>query len=84
MSNAKEYAKLIKKSKPLFVECKGYVFVGASRQRLSIDNMPSHSEIKKFAKEIAEYSGYKIIDEKKESRVCLLAKRDFKGRKLRF
>lgn len=84
MVNPEEYAGLIKKYKPLFVEIKAYMWIGWSRKRLGVENMPLHSEIKKFSKEIAKYSGYKIIDEKKESRVCLLAKKDFKGRKLRF
>ncbi len=84
MVNAEEYAQLIKKYKPLFVEIKAYMWVGWSRKRLDVGNMPLHSEIKKFSKEIAKLSGYRLIDEKKESRVCLLAKKDFKGRKLRF
>ncbi len=84
MEHAEQYAALIKKYKPLFVEVKAYMWVGWSRKRLSIENMPLHSDIKRFSKEIAKYSGYKIIDEKKESRVCLLAEKDFKDRKLRF
>lgn len=74
------YALLIKKSKPKFVEAKAYMWVGYSRQRLTIDNMPSHKEIKEFAKEIAKHSGYKIIDEKENSRVVLLMKEDSKDR----
>ncbi|MCK4522121.1 MAG: 4-demethylwyosine synthase TYW1 [Nanoarchaeota archaeon] len=84
MINPEMYASLIKKYKPMFAECKAYVWVGYSRERLNIENMPLHSEIKEFAKKIAKYSGYKIIDEKKESRVVLLAKNDYKDRKLKF
>ena len=66
------YAELIKKYKPKFVEAKAYMWVGYSHSRLEQSNMPFHKEIKDFAKEIAKYSGYRIIDEKKESRVVLL------------
>jgi len=68
------YATLIKKYKPKYVECKAYMWVGYSKKRLKLENMPSHKEIKEFAKEISKHSGYKIKDEKKESRVVLLSK----------
>ena len=79
-----KYAELIENSKPKFVECKAYMCVGFSRQRLKLENMPRHHEIVEFAKEISKNSSYKIIDEKPESRVVLLMKKDFKGRKLKF
>ena len=78
------YANLIDKYKPMFVECKGYVWVGHSRERLMIENMPTHHEIMEFAKKIEKNSSYKVIDEKKESRVALLVRKDFKGRKMDF
>jgi len=84
MRNEKQYAELIKKANPMFVEVKSYMFVGSSRQRLSIENMPRHNEIIDFAKKVAELSGYKIIDEKANSRVALLMQGDFKGRVMRF
>ncbi len=73
MIKPEKYAALIKKYKPKYVECKGYVWVGHSRKRLIKENMPEHKDIKEFAKEIAKHSNYKIINEKKESRVVLLA-----------
>ena len=81
MHSAEKYAKLIKEAKPKFVELKAYMWVGSSTNRMEIGNMPLHSEIMDFAKEIAEYSGMKIVDEKKESRVALLMHED-KERKL--
>ena len=83
MVKPEKYAKLIEKSSPAFVEAKAYMWVGYSRQRLGIEDMPLHDDIKKFAGKIAEYSSYKIVDEKKESRVVLLMKKDFKERKLK-
>jgi len=76
MQNAEEYSNLIKKSQPRFVEVKGYVAVGFSRQRLGVKFMPTHDEVKKFAEEISKCCDYKIIDEKYESRVVLLAEDD--------
>ncbi|MBI2129931.1 4-demethylwyosine synthase TYW1 [Candidatus Woesearchaeota archaeon] len=77
------YAELIKKSRPLFVECKAYMFVGYSQQRLEIKNMPLHEELNDFAKKIAKHSGYRIVDEKKNSRVVLMMKENSKGRTLK-
>jgi len=70
------YAARIEKSQPMFVEVKGYMFVGSSRQRLSMDNMPRHPEVKAFAEEICKCCSYKIVDEQPRSRVLLLMKED--------
>jgi len=78
------YAKLIEKYKPMFVEAKGYSFVGHSQKRLEVKNMPYHHEILEFAKKIEENSSYKVIDAKEESSVALLVKEDFEGRKMEF
>jgi len=72
-----EYAKLILKAMPDFLELKSFMSVGYSRKRLGYERMPSHSETKDFASRLIEYlkkEGYKILDEKKESRVVLLGK----------
>lgn len=71
----KQYADLIKKSSPLFIEVKGFVSVGFARQRLGYKRMPQHEEIKMFSnKLLKELPGYKFLDDKKESRVVLLGK----------
>ncbi len=84
MTDAEGYAKLIKIAKPKFVEVKAYMAVGFSRARLGMPYMPLHNEIKDFAKQISKYSDYKLIDEKKNSRVVLLMKRDTRDRKMKF
>lgn len=76
MHDAKGYAELIRRSEPHFVEVKAYMFVGASRLKLSMANMPLHDAIKVWAKELADASGYKVIDEHPMSRVVLLMKED--------
>lgn len=84
MTDAEGYAKLIKIAQPKFVEVKAYMCVGFSRKRLKYTDMPLHSEVKAFAKEISKHSEYKLVDEKKNSRVVLLMKRDTKDRKMKF
>jgi tRNA wybutosine-synthesizing protein 1 len=84
MINPNEWADLITIANPIFVEVKAYMYVGFSRNRLNIENMPRHSEVKAFADKISKYCDYKIIDEQKESRVVLLMKEDFNGRIMNF
>ncbi|MBN2112098.1 4-demethylwyosine synthase TYW1 [Candidatus Woesearchaeota archaeon] len=84
MVHPEKYAEMIKKSEPMFVEVKAYMWVGASRERLALENMPRHPEVVEFSKQIAEHSGYKIIDEQPESRVVLLMKEDSSSRIMKF
>ena len=69
-----EYAKLDSMAEPDFIEPKAYVFVGYSRERLSIVNMPSMDEIREFSRKLVELTGYYYRDEKEDSRVVLLTK----------
>lgn len=84
MLKPEKYAELIEKAEPKFVEAKAYVWVGHSKHRLGIENMPLYPEMVNFSKKIEKNSTYKIIDKKKESRVVLLMKKDFKGRVMKF
>jgi tRNA wybutosine-synthesizing protein 1 len=72
MFHEKEFAKLIEKASPDFVELKAYMFVGYSRQRMKEENMPLHSEVKDFAVKLNKHLNYKLVDEQPESRVVLL------------
>ena len=74
MVDPEGYAKLISGAAPMFVELKGYTWVGESQKRLPITAMPSMEELVDFGKRIAERSGYtiKLTDEK--SRVVLLVR----------
>ncbi len=69
--NPEKYAKLIEKSEADFLEIKGYMFVGGSRQRLSMENMPRHEYVKEFAEKVNSYLGYDYVDEQPISRVVL-------------
>jgi tRNA wybutosine-synthesizing protein 1 len=68
------YAKLDRKANPMFIEPKGYVFVGYSRKRMNLSNMPSHESVRDFGNKLAELTGYEMAMEKPDSRVVLLAK----------
>jgi tRNA wybutosine-synthesizing protein 1 len=79
MTEPENYALLIKKGDPDFVEVKAYMFVGESRERLKKENMPTHQEVKKFAKELLKHlKGYDYVSQHIPSRVVLLAKKKFK------
>ena len=70
----KEFAELIKKTKPMFVELKGFMSVGFARERLGYDRMPWHEEILDFAKKLSKQTGLKILDEHYYSRAIVLGK----------
>ncbi len=78
------YVKLIEKADPKFVEVKSYMFVGGSRGRLVMENMPLFPDVLSFSEKLSSALGMKIVDSKKESRVCLLMHEDSKNRKLNF
>jgi tRNA wybutosine-synthesizing protein 1 len=84
MIEPESYATLIKRAEPMFVEVKAYMFVGASRLKLNMANMPLHNEVREFAKSIADNAGYKLIDEHPASRVVLLMKEDAEDRIMEF
>src|SRR3989442_8822866 len=67
-----EYAELDRMARPMFIECKGYSFVGESRLRLQAENVPSHASIRTFAEHLADRVGYQIAAEREDSRVVLL------------
>jgi tRNA wybutosine-synthesizing protein 1 len=71
-----KYAELFMRANPDFIEVKAYMFVGASRERLEIQNMPYHEEVKAFAEKIAQFCPYKISAEQEASRVVLMTKED--------
>ncbi|MFH1821395.1 MAG: 4-demethylwyosine synthase TYW1 [Methanobacteriota archaeon] len=66
------YARIIEKAGADFVEVKAYMCVGFSRSRLDVDNMPSHDEIRSFARDLAQETGYEVVEESELSRVVLL------------
>jgi tRNA wybutosine-synthesizing protein 1 len=75
-----DYSKLINKSNPMFIEPKGYVFVGYSRNRMHIENMPKHKDIHDFSKKLSLNINYNFEMEKPDSRVVLLSRKKNKSK----
>ncbi len=70
-----EYAKLDERADPTFIEPKGYVFVGDSRTRMTIDNMPSHSSVREFSGRLASRLSMDLLAEREDSRVVLVGRK---------
>ena len=75
-----EYAKLDSMADPMFIEPKGYVFVGDSRTRMNVTNMPSHESVREFSRRLSEIVSREFIGERPDSRVVLLGKKNAKLR----
>ena len=75
MQDVNGYAKSVEKAQPTYIEAKAYMHIGFSGLRLGFDNMPEHKEVVNFANELADKTGYKIINQSVQSRVVLLSKR---------
>ena len=69
-----DYADLDMAARPDFVEPKGYVYMGRSRQRLGKLHVPEHAEIRAFAQALARRLGYPVLDESEDSQVLLLGR----------
>jgi tRNA wybutosine-synthesizing protein 1 len=76
LKEPEKYAELIKGSQTDFIECKAAMPIGfaKSQGRLKFEDMALHSEIKEFAKKLAETLNYEVVDEKEDSRVVLISK----------
>lgn len=74
MHSPEKYAELDRIADPDLIEPKGYVFVGGSRQRLSMDCMPSFREVQDFSDTIGSALGMETLKEKEDSRVTLLGR----------
>ena len=66
------YVEMVETARPRFIEVKAYMAVGAAR--LGYEHTPSHTEVRAFARVLAEKSGYRLANEKVNSRVVLLIK----------
>jgi len=75
MDNPQEFIPHIERAKARYVECKAYMHVGYSKERLSEQNMPSMEKVRAFASAIEENSNYKIKDERPDSRIVLLERK---------
>ena len=76
MVEPENYAKMIKKSNPSFVEIKGFMSVGFARQRLGYDRMPTNKEMEDFIEKLLKELGkdWKLLDSHERSRAYVLGK----------
>jgi tRNA wybutosine-synthesizing protein 1 len=76
-SNAENFAQLISKANPHFVEIKSYMHIGMSVQRLEKSNMLEMSEVRTFVDHlINKLPGFFIMDESEISRIVVLQNQD--------
>ena len=72
-----EFAAMIKKASPHFIEIKSYMHIGRSTNRLEHENMLEMSEIQNYANEIAKQSEiFSIMDESVISRISILQNKE--------
>lgn len=81
MIEPEKFREWFEKSEAHFLEPKGFMSVGDARKRLSYEIMPRYEKIREFSEEIIKDSNLKIIDEKEDSAVTLIAKEDYSFRK---
>ena len=84
MVDAAGYAELLKDVNFDFLEFKAYMWVGHSQKRMKIEDMASHEEIKAFAQQVCDLTGWKIADEAVRSRCVLVVKKDRPDRIMKF
>ena len=74
MQKVSHYAQMLVEAEPDFIECKSYMHVGGSMNRLSRESMPSMKSIGEFAEALAKEISYLVTNEDTVSRVVLLSK----------
>jgi tRNA wybutosine-synthesizing protein 1 len=70
------YARILQDAGATFVEVKGYMYLGYSRNRLQRNNMPEHAQVREFAERITASCDYTIRDENPLSRVICLEREE--------
>ncbi len=75
MQDPAGYADRYTQADPDFIEIKGYMHVGSSRDRLDRDAMPDHEEVVLFARSVQDHlPAYDVFREAPPSNVAMLAK----------
>ena len=68
------FSEVVRRSGAEYVEVKAYTAVGKSRARMGPDFVPSHEQIRNFARALAEKTGYELTVEHEPSRCVLLCR----------
>ena len=74
MVKPEQYAEIVEKAGPDFLEVKAFMSVGGSRKNLPYSSMPLQKDIMEFAEKIESNSTYTIKNNKSDSRVVLLTR----------
>jgi wyosine [tRNA(Phe)-imidazoG37] synthetase (radical SAM superfamily) len=74
MHSPEKYARIAERGNVTYIEPKGAMSVGSARMRFGYDEMAWFDDVKRFAVEIAESSGYNIVDEHRFSNIVLLSR----------
>jgi tRNA wybutosine-synthesizing protein 1 len=76
ISNAEDFAQIVSRANPHFVEIKSYMHIGMSVQRLEKNNMLEMSEIRTFVDYlVSKLPSFFIMDESEISRIVVLQNR---------
>jgi len=73
MTGLGEYAQLVRKAQPDFIEVKAYEWVGQSQKRLPKAAMPYMKDVEGFGEKLAQQTGYTIKGRYEPSGAVLLA-----------
>ncbi len=73
MTRCDEYAEIVEKAEPDYIEVKAYEWVGQSQKRLPKSAMPYMEDVEKFAIELAVLTGREIKGKYEPSGALLLA-----------
>lgn len=80
-NHLQEYADLIHRGRPTFIEVKSYMHVGASRNFLAAENMPSVQEVCDFTEKLLAFlPDYEVVNIHEPSRVVCLIRKDMQGK----
>ncbi len=74
LKNPEQYKVLVETASPEYIEVKAYMYVGYSRLRLKMENMPTFPEILEFSQQLERIIPYEIKDSSESSRVVLLVR----------
>ena len=67
-----QYAKLIKRANPDFIEVKSYVNIGESQKQLEKDNQCDFKQVQEISKDLCKCVDFDYSDDAANSKICLL------------
>ena len=74
MHDPEGLSRLVSEYMPMFVELKGYAWLGESRKRLKEENVPHVEDMDMFARELERSTGYNVREADIASRVVMLVR----------